>query len=768
MRSPSDNLLQLLSELKLCHAKDVAACEATVRVLCRDLPDFDSVWIDALAQRRILTPWQADILQSPDPHQLQVGQYVLTKQLGNRTFQGRKIGSHDAVAIRRLSDGEPKSTADCVRVSDAVIQRAENARSSAPAAIALPIAITESESSAAPSVVSDFVPGWNAQELLIRGGRLPWRVVAEIGRQLLTALAWLESNELHHGEIVLRNVRLRPDGRAVLVAPFVARQQQPFTSFTESVTLRDVETIAPELVATGNSPDSRSEIYAVGCVLWQLLTSRPVFPSADPVTRLVQAKAEDVEDVRDIVPDCPDWMARAIHNFTRRSPELRSQSLNEACEQWAAHSGATCSATRKLCRQLPDCKQTGLSTTSAAPAPSYVRSLGTVVAAIVMVCAFISYGMHRGLLPIPLIVSRGDTAADPAQQAVTTTDSLTDSLPDTGQPDADGSYVLPQPDAAGVVVLQSGRSYRAADLSFAGVMHIETSSEDPASVVIEPNSPWHVDASQVILNNVQLLMSRTDGLAPKSHAAFMTTCNVLSMTECVVDIPTSNAAGSCVYWSPATGVTNVISMKNCVFSGADYGIMLSTVPERCSLTNSLFLNHGAALRCDVTTRTGTSPRLTLSQVTQATGPSFLDIVAENPAVRSVEVRIQCGESVLAPSAALVRIALPAGAKAHAIRAEFLLPERGNPTVVPPSVDPVVYFDRSLNQMVRLAESQIVAESLLIATPVFRAASEDSTRYDRFELLDFEGPKLSPKMPGIDGSSLPTITHQMMIRTQAEQ
>lgn len=768
MRSPSDNLLQLLSELKLCHAKDVAACEATVRVLCRDLPDFDSVWIDALAQRRILTPWQADILQSPDPYQLRVGQYVLTKQLGNKTFQGRRIDSHDAVAVRRLSDGGSKSTADCVRGPYALLPRAENAQSSAPDTIVLPIAITESESSAAPSVVSDFVPGWNAQELLTRGGRLPWHVVAEIGQHLLTALAWLESNELYHGEIVLRNVRLRPDGRAVLVAPFVARQQQPFTSFTESVTLRDVETIAPELVATGNSPDSRSEIYAVGCVLWQLLTSRPVFPSADPVTRLVQAKAKDVEDVRNIVPECPDWMARAIHNFTRRSPELRSQSLSEACEQWTTRSGASCRATRKLCRQLPDCKQTSLSTTSEVPAPSYMRSIGTVVAAIVMVCAFISFGMHRGLLPIPLIVSRGDTAADPAQPAVTTSDSLTDSLPDTAQPDPDGSYVLPQPDAAGVVVLQSGRRYRAADLSFAGVMHVETSSKLPASVVIEPNSPWHVDASQVIMNNVQLLMNDTAGLAQKSQAAVMTTCNVLSMTNCVIGIPTSNTAGSCVNWSPATGVTNVVSVKNCVFSGADYGIMLSTVPERCSLTNTLFLNHGAALRCDVTTTGGTSPHLTLSQVTQATGHSFLDIVAENPTIRSVEVQIQCGESVLAPSAALVRIALPAGANSMALKAEFLLPERGNPTVVPPSVDPVVYFDRSLNQMVRLEESQIVAESLLIAAPVFRTASEGSSRFKRFELLDFEGPKLSPKMPGIDGASLPTINNQKMISAQAEQ
>ncbi|MDG1893880.1 MAG: protein kinase [Fuerstiella sp.] len=767
MRSPSDKLLHLLSELQLCDIKEVSACEPTVRLLCRDLPDFDSVWIDALAQRRVLTPWQADILNSSDPHRLRVGRYVLTRQLGNSTFLGRELDSYNTVAVRRLSAADSKSTVACARTMEALVQRAEQAGVSGPDTISLPLTVTESKPSAPASVVSEFVPGWNADELLIRGGRIPWPVVAEIGRQLLNAITWLESQELHHGEIVLRNVRVRPDGKAVLVAPFVARQQQPFTSFTESVTLRDIETIAPELIATGCSPDSRSEIYAVGCVLWQLLTSRPVFPSADPVARLSQAKAGDVDNVRDLVPDCPDWMARAIHNFTRRSPELRSQSLGEASEHWTSNAGVGCRATRNLCQRLPDCQQISQLTTSAKPGASGIRGIGTVTAAIVMVCGFISFGVHRGLLPSPLILSRGNTTVDAERPAAASAESPSVLLANGIQPDADGTYTMPQPDAAGVVVLQSNRSYRAADLSFAGVMHIETSSDVPASVVVEPDSPWRVEAAQVIIDNVQLFVNRTEGSALDRQAALITTCDVLSMTGCVINMPTSTHAGSCMYWVAATEITNVISMNNCVFSGGKYGIRMSTAPDRCSVSNTLFINPGAALRCDLTSASRTAPRLTLSQVTQAEGHSFLDIVSEIPEVSTVEVRIQCGESVLAPRTALVRIALPSGADAQDIRAEFLLPERGNPTVVPPALDPVVYFDRSLNQMVRLAESQIVAESLLMAEPIFRNRSEDMTHFQQFELLDFEGPKLSRKMPGIDSKYLPTVVDRLKTKTQAD-
>ena len=60
MRQPSDNLIDFLLEQKLCTRHDVERCEPCVRRLCHDLPDFDSVWLDALVQNHVLTSWQAD------------------------------------------------------------------------------------------------------------------------------------------------------------------------------------------------------------------------------------------------------------------------------------------------------------------------------------------------------------------------------------------------------------------------------------------------------------------------------------------------------------------------------------------------------------------------------------------------------------------------------------------------------------------------------------------------------------------------------------
>ena len=156
------------------------------------------------------------------------------------------------------------------------------------------------------------------EELLIRGGRLPWEVVAEVGRELLSALTWLESARLLHGDLVPRNVRLDPRGGIHLVDPFSRRLSQPAFALTDQLTLRDCDGVAPEQVGTGRAADARSELYALGCLLWQLLTSRPVVLSADPVTRMMKQKDHDIADVRGPVPDCPEWMSRLIQSMTRR------------------------------------------------------------------------------------------------------------------------------------------------------------------------------------------------------------------------------------------------------------------------------------------------------------------------------------------------------------------------------------------------------------------------------------------------------------------
>lgn len=54
-----------------------------VRRLARDLPRFESVWVDALSQARILTPFQAAELNAGRGPSLRVGTYVILERLAH-------------------------------------------------------------------------------------------------------------------------------------------------------------------------------------------------------------------------------------------------------------------------------------------------------------------------------------------------------------------------------------------------------------------------------------------------------------------------------------------------------------------------------------------------------------------------------------------------------------------------------------------------------------------------------------------------------------
>ena len=201
---PSDNLIRILGELQLASPNVVAQCESSVKTLCHDLPDFDSVWLDALVQRSVLTAWQAQVLQGSEDAAglLSAGDFVLQQPLGEQTFLGASRQNGRLAVLRRLPERSDSDHEEVLLTGwRTLLDRLDGIRSGAPDSIELPRVWIDGEQSQ--FVASGFVPGYTLEELIIRGGRLPWQAVAEIGRQLLEAVAWLESCQLYHSHIVL-------------------------------------------------------------------------------------------------------------------------------------------------------------------------------------------------------------------------------------------------------------------------------------------------------------------------------------------------------------------------------------------------------------------------------------------------------------------------------------------------------------------------------------------------------------------------------------
>jgi uncharacterized protein YjhX (UPF0386 family) len=764
MRLPSNQLVELLERLQLCSAAQLRGCEPIVRRLAQDLPDFDSVWLDALVQQRVITPWQADVLQSEEPGRIRIAEYTLHAPVDEFAWRATTGRARSEYLLREVRIPASKTPGEVVQRLEELIALIEPVRQNAPSALVLPTRVVVSEQGTV-FVVSQWQGGWPGEELLVRGGRLPCPAVAEIGRELLSCLAWLEDQRLLHGNIVASNLVLGHSGSVYLTNVFIRQLEVDHIRLTADTTLRDLDGIAPELAGTGRVPDVRCDLYALGCVLWRLLTSRPVVLTADPVTRIVKQKEHDIPDPRQHVPDCPEWLAQQIMTLTRRTPELRPSTADAALRQWMLRAPSGRSHCRRLVAQLPDRSQRKPGRRRVMRGGSRPLRRVAVAVAAIAICVTAGLGVQSGRLPqllrMPITRDLGGASAVPPP-TVTNRD-LEQQLGMT----AEFPLPLPSPDTDGTISLTPQHYYLASHLS-AGRIDIRCESASGIATVLVPQrSGWILAAADVELSGIELRSTQlTSNTAVQPDTGQRGLLKIRSQTlaigRCLLPTaPGEGPTGTALQWQAAGEGPTSVRVTDCVFSGVGNAIWLQQSATQVALDNVLLATRSGALRMDIREAGERVLNVNCHRVTQRFGVSVFDLAVRNAATTTVRLDATCGECVFDPGSALIRIAAPPGWSHQQLTARFLLPDSGNPAVVSPSLARMIYFDRELGHLVQVDEGQLQPDSLLYASPVFAdmAEAEPESVVHGSELVDFEGPKLSRVMPGILASELPVAGEQ---------
>jgi eukaryotic-like serine/threonine-protein kinase len=391
---PSRRLQQILLGLKLCSPRDLRRCASRVKALSADLPAFDSVWLDALVQRRLLTSWQAQTIEADQPELLRIGPCIVEDRIGqshrSATYLARLPDQQGQCVIKRVVvPSELRKP-----VNDRLKQLIEKSPGLALSGIIVPHSVSEvpdvpmpeltsseklKESAAtrasrqtgtvstskkrgtkagvgrarhktkSPSrertdklntelaIVSRWVDGLSLSEILLRRGRLPAADVDAIARQLLESLAALHDASIVHGEILLSNIRLLPSGQAILVDAGIRPALQPELQISAHVSPEQNDGIAPELIGTGAAATPRSDLYALGFALWQVLAGRPAFPTGDPLAKLAAHQTERLPDIREFAPDTPDHLAMTIEWLTEPAPTRRPRNARELLVDGTRH-----------------------------------------------------------------------------------------------------------------------------------------------------------------------------------------------------------------------------------------------------------------------------------------------------------------------------------------------------------------------------------------------------------------------------------------------
>ena len=259
-----------------------------VRRLSGDLPDFESVWIDALAQARLLTPFQAAEINAGRGPLLLKGPYVLLRPLA---------GPHYAqcFAARRLEDQRearlyvvPRSQTDARQTAmdlSRLIERARPLAGSAACVMDESGADGEGAWAACPAAEGTTAASWMAEN-----GRFPPLVVAHIAREIVERLAALERHEIVHGDISAAGLLLSPAGRVTLPMPGlrgIVRSGEGY-GFSD-LQPEAYDYLAPERIADGTPPTIAADMYACGCLWWHLLAGRPPFAGGNSLAKLARS-----------------------------------------------------------------------------------------------------------------------------------------------------------------------------------------------------------------------------------------------------------------------------------------------------------------------------------------------------------------------------------------------------------------------------------------------------------------------------------------------
>ena len=184
-----------------------------------------------------------------------------------------------------------------------------------------------------PYIVMELVEGVTLREVL-RDGRkiLPERAL-EFTAGVLDALAYSHRAGIIHRDIKPANVMLTPNG-TVKVMDFGIARAVADTSATMTQTAAVIGTaqyLSPEQ-ARGEKVDNRSDIYSVGCLLYELLTSQPLFKGDSPVSVAYQHVREIPVPPSQIDSEITPPMDAVVLKSLAKDPRDRYQDASEMRE----------------------------------------------------------------------------------------------------------------------------------------------------------------------------------------------------------------------------------------------------------------------------------------------------------------------------------------------------------------------------------------------------------------------------------------------------
>ena len=191
-----------------------------------------------------------------------------------------------------------------------------------------------------PYLVMDFVDGVTLRSMVDKGP-LPPNHALQVARQMLSGLAHAHSQEVFHRDVKPANVMISEEighGQRVRILDFGLARLQGNVGRDATQTNMVVGTpnyMAPEQTVPGANVDGRADLYAVGVVLYEMLTGQRPFQAEDTLQLLGMHRAAPVPRLTDKLNagiELPKGTQELVDRALAKSPDKRFQTAIEFAE----------------------------------------------------------------------------------------------------------------------------------------------------------------------------------------------------------------------------------------------------------------------------------------------------------------------------------------------------------------------------------------------------------------------------------------------------